>query len=473
MMEIDSPSPTPATPATPAATSTTATATTGTTQIKIHPLAIIGISDHQTRITTGGSPLSASSNSSTNPMIGLLFGYQNGLTISIIDAEEMEYTYPENSGGGVGGNGGASASTISAQQQENMNKKIELHQKVFPAHEIVGWYRIDTSQSNSNSSSQCHKYNNLEEEEVLPTEADLMINNGWMKEYNESPLFVLMDANEKKHLDNDRKNTTTNASNAGAEEEKNAKKTKNEIKGEEARDKLDRDEQLPLAIYETMVSGSGNGNGNGTVFVNIEFELETFEPERIAVEKVFNTKPKNLGGTVSVTTNTTSTSSADSKPSANPEDGTNTSNKKNITRSSLTSTSASTEVQTQSSTAGAQIQSLITSIEAMNTRIAVLLDFLHKTQKGDIPPDHGLLRQVRSLVNQLPLVMGKGLFGSGDGDGIGNEEEKEEKMKKDVLAMEFENEYDDMLVLSFLATISKTTKAVLSYSEKFKIVNQK
>jgi hypothetical protein len=38
--------------------------------IKIHPLAIIGISDHYTRIVSGGSALSTSS-----PVVGLLFGH--------------------------------------------------------------------------------------------------------------------------------------------------------------------------------------------------------------------------------------------------------------------------------------------------------------------------------------------------------------------------------------------------------------
>mmetsp|Transcript_26095 Transcript_26095/g.30306 ORF Transcript_26095/g.30306 Transcript_26095/m.30306 type:complete len:302 (+) Transcript_26095:158-1063(+) len=56
MMEVDTPTRTTATTAGAAVSS----------QIKIHPLAIIGISDHQTRITTGGSPLSSSTSTSTS-----------------------------------------------------------------------------------------------------------------------------------------------------------------------------------------------------------------------------------------------------------------------------------------------------------------------------------------------------------------------------------------------------------------------
>ena len=41
-----------------------------TRSIKIHPLGIIGISDHHTRVVTGGSVLPPNA-----PVVGLLFGY--------------------------------------------------------------------------------------------------------------------------------------------------------------------------------------------------------------------------------------------------------------------------------------------------------------------------------------------------------------------------------------------------------------
>ena len=41
-----------------------------TRSIKIHPLGIIGISDHHTRVVTGGSALPPNA-----PVVGLLFGY--------------------------------------------------------------------------------------------------------------------------------------------------------------------------------------------------------------------------------------------------------------------------------------------------------------------------------------------------------------------------------------------------------------
>ena len=461
MMDIDSP---PHATSTPSAATTT---TTSTTQIKIHPLAIIGISDHQTRIATGGSPLtslpSSSSSKKLPPIVGLLFGYQNGITISIVDAEEIQINYTNTTGNADIKN------IVTPEQKKNIQTKIELHQKVFPNHEVIGWYRVDVDDKKDSED---------EDEEILPVEMDLIMTNVWMKEYNESPLFVLMDANEKKPTNTSDSNAAADSANEDAnkvgnvEGEKDPKKTKNNEFGENAREQLDRDEQLPLAVYETMTTGcaassdtSAAAANAGMVFVNLDFELETFEPERIAVERVFQTQPKNVsGGTTTTSTNVSTTASTSA---ANPEDAASASTGPAVTTESKAST-----VQTQTeSAAGTQIQSLITSIEAMNVRIAVLLDFLYRTQRGEIPPNHALLRQVRSLVNQLPLVMGKGTYNTIGTAGTA-EDEKEEKMRNETLAKEFENEYDDMLVVSFLATIAKTTKAVLSYSEKFKVVNE-
>ncbi len=473
---------------------------TTSTQVKIHPLAIIGISDHQTRITTGGgktsSPLPVhdptNSNSSNVPIIGLLFGYQNGITVTIVDAEEIEYPSSSSSSGSGSG-------TSEKEKHENIKTKIELHQKVFPAHEVVGWYRVDLTQHYLAMNIK-EDDNDDDDDMVLPTENDLMINNGWMKEYNESPIFVLMDGNERK-TDNDTNDESMDHENCnnksssnstfdadqGEEGEKDPKKKKNV---EDARDKLDRDEQLPIAVYETMIVG-GNGNGGsegdgvssatgtsgtggGMVFINLDFELETFEPERIAVEKVFQTQPKNTtGGTVTTTTATATgaKSKSDEKCAA--------------TTSSTTGASSGTDKDASSTTtivqqtqSEVQIKSLISSIEAMNTRIAVLLDFLQKTQSGEIPPNHALLRQVQSLINQLPLVMGKGIYASPKNDTATTSDSSasrvgdEEKVQNEKLAFEFDSEYNDMMIVSFLATIAKTTKAVLSYSEKFKLVSE-
>ena len=455
------------------------------TQVNIHPLAIIGISDHQTRITTGGgktSPLSSpsistnassvthkTSQSNSIPIIGLLFGYKNGVSITIVDAEEVEY--PDDQ------------SDDDDEKHQTIQTKIELHQKVFPMHQVVGWYRVDLSRHPAlvgvgENGGEEKDDSNDDDDMVLPSELDLIIHNGWMKKYNQSPLFVLMDGNERPKNDDHREtdaniaivpgttqNESSHSKNDGSmDNEKEPKKKKNNL--EDAREKLDREEQLPIAIYESSstIDGSNTtaaGVGGGMVFLNLDFELETFEPERIAVEKVLQTQPKkNTTSSSIVNKNDESSSNADTSNVKNE--------KNNLTSNSSTTTTTAAAAVTQSEV---QIHSLISSIEAMNTRIAVLLDFLQKTQSGEIPPNYVLLRQVQSLIHQLPLVMGNSHLLDRSATSQTISYTSEEKIPNEKLFMEFENEYDDMLIVTFLATIAKTTKAVLGYSEKFKVVS--
>jgi len=360
--------------------------------IKMHPLALIGISDHSTRVLSGGSGQPKDS-----VIMGLLFGMQNHLTISIIDAEEVEYKH----------------------NKQHVDTKIELHQKVFPTHEVVGWYRVYRNGTGGD-----------EEEAGLPTPDDMTINNGWMKGYNESPLFVLMSSGEEDAASAEKDGMDVDA---GADEP-------------DAREKMDQDQQLPLNVYETLVASEQTG----AIFVDLDFELETFEPERIAVEEVFKTQPAT-GPSVSL--KPAAAKAADGRDQPDARDSEN--------KGGVEVEVEEEEEDDARSASSLKIQSLTSSIEAMNARIAVLLEFLRKTQEGKIPPDHALLRQVESLVRQLPFVVGRGDFAV-----MGSRQ-----MRDGRIAQEFEDGYDDMLVLSFLASMAKTTKAVLNYTEKFMVVN--
>jgi len=270
------------------------------------------------------------------PVIGLLFGFQEGLEITIFDAEEIEYASVDPSPSSTIMMNTSDAEIHQKQHKQRIQTKIDLHQKVFPKHEVIGWYRVGDDLA----------------------ESDLQINNHAMKEYNECPLFVLVNPNP----DDDAK-------------------------------------ELPISIYETLVtmetSATSGAQQPRTVFVGLDFELNTAEAERIAVEKVFK---------------------------AQATDG--------------------------ESGLDVHLQSITESIESMNTRVAVLLDFLRKTQRGEIPPDHKLLRQVDGLLRQLPVFANKNL------------------------SKEFNHEYDDMLLVSYLASIAKTTKAIQGYSEKFRIAHE-
>ena len=329
---------------------------------------------------------------------------------------------------------------------EHIQTKIELHQKVFPMHEVVGWYRVMVQPPLGTGAGA------QEQEYALPTEHDLETHHGWMKKFHENPIFVLMDATENKHKYQDANgNANGNGSTGEGKEEK--------TDGEEAREKMDRDEELPLMVYESIGCGTGAEKGHAAAFVNLEFELETFEPERIAVEKVFKTRPEILSGADNAI-------SGEEKMSAGKKQG---------SASTALDLKKKSQVQpeAQPTLTELHVQSVMTSVDAMNSRVSILLDFLRKTRDGKIEPHHGLLRQVMSLVKQLPLVMERNPSQEGVGAGT-NQSESTVGMGENLgVGQEYEKQYGDMLVMSYLAALAKTTKAVIGYSEKVHVLNER
>ena len=63
-------------------------------------LALVAITDHHTRIVAGGSTLPP-----TAPCVGLLFGQQDGLKVTICDAVETEHSFASTTGEGDFGGG--------------------------------------------------------------------------------------------------------------------------------------------------------------------------------------------------------------------------------------------------------------------------------------------------------------------------------------------------------------------------------
>jgi len=427
------------------------TSCTTTKSYIIHPLAIIGISDHQTRVIT-------SSLKSTKPSpprnMGLLFGYATTSStnkshqhITIIDSEDIPLNETTN---------------VTPEIHNSLKSKIKLHQAVFPQHQVVGWYRVvcNTEGGGTTDSSSGGE----------PTMQDMQVALGWLKEYNPTPIFLLMEDIDTGSKDSKVDATAPlTATNDGVELEK----------------------ELPLSLYEMMIPDGGEGTGSSPVFLNADFELETFDTERIAVEAVFQTKPPTGSGgsdntdqkmdelegssksgsstsTSGAATAEKSTSSKKSKGGQSTKEGTN---KNQIASVSIPPPSESE----------LHVQSLHSSITSMNARISILLDFLKKTQSGDIPTDHYLLRQVAGLIDQLPLVMGRGIEGiataaaassmtANNVQGTTNAAATAAapKMQNDSLANEFENEYDDMLIMSFYASVTKTVQTILDYTNKFK-----
>ena len=269
--------------------------------------------------------------------------------------------------------------SVRAAHLETVCTKITLHQKVFPCHEVIGWYRVTTTATEEEE----------EDGEVLPTEEDLRMNGNEMKAYNESPLFVLMNGCSTKKKDD--------------EKNKNAQ-------GQEAREQLDCDERLPLTIYKTLVTTTTDGGETQQqpVFVNLEFELEMSKPERITVEKVFKTKPAAATTTKTTTLSKDDTAIVTEDTTASKKDA----NGKDPESTTASETSSTTQPQAPPSHLNMNLSNIQSTNNSMNVRRAILLDFLHKTQAKEIPVNHLLLHQVDGFVHQLPFVLGSGM-GSG------------------------------------------------------------
>jgi len=185
---------------------------------------------------TGGSNLPENV-----PVLGLLMGYQDGLDISILDAEEIEYSFESASSSSSPSTFGGGNDDERRQHKASIQTKIHLHREVFPSHEVVGWYRVG--------------------DDVTPE--DLHIHTTFMKEYNESPLFVLMHPNPDASM------------------------------GEKS------NKEFPISVYETLATDLNVERAHVqqplTVFVGLAFELNTGQPERIAVEKAFS-EQSSVGG---------------------------------------------------------------------------------------------------------------------------------------------------------------------------------
>ncbi|KAK6133070.1 hypothetical protein DH2020_033109 [Rehmannia glutinosa] len=91
----------------------------------------------------------------------------------------------------------------------------------------------------------------------------------------------------------------------------------------------------------------------------------------------------------------------------------------------------------------AHLTGIHSAIKMLNSRIRVLHRNLHGMQKGDIPGDNSLLRQVSSLLRRLPAI-------------------ESEKFRDD-----FMMEYNDTLLVTYLAMFTNCTSTMNELVDKF------
>jgi len=79
----------------------------------------------------------------------------------------------------------------------------------------------------------------------------------------------------------------------------------------------------------------------------------------------------------------------------------------------------------------------------LSMRIKILLQYLESAKSGKAPRDHGLMRRIASLCHQLPAIDTPGF------------------------KLDFLNEYNDALLITYLASITKGTNATNDLIDKF------
>ncbi|KAK4491823.1 hypothetical protein RD792_002600 [Penstemon davidsonii] len=90
---------------------------------KLHPLVIVNISDHYTRVKSQFLPTNGGADESSPRVFGCVIGVQRGRTVEIFNSFELLYE----------------PSTHSL-DRSFLEKKQELYKKVFPNFYILGWY---------------------------------------------------------------------------------------------------------------------------------------------------------------------------------------------------------------------------------------------------------------------------------------------------------------------------------------------
>lgn len=88
------------------------------------------------------------------------------------------------------------------------------------------------------------------------------------------------------------------------------------------------------------------------------------------------------------------------------------------------------------------------SLDMLSTRVEMLERFLQKTKQGEIPKNHELLRNIGSICKQLPVVDDKSGF-----------------------QQEFDKEYQDALLVAYLANLTKGVNVLSQCFSKVTLVS--
>ncbi|KAL5148154.1 COP9 signalosome complex subunit 6a [Glycine soja] len=363
---------------------------------KLHPLVIVNISDHYTRVKSQMNPTHAPPHTTTNnnnanggdgvvspplhPRVyGCVIGVQKGRTVEIFNSFELLYD----------------PSTHSL-DRTFLEKKQELYKKVFPHFYILGWYSTGSDAE----------------------ESDMHIHKALM-DINESPVYVLLNPS----INHSQKDLPVSIFESGRTSRgyegscgvydlgEGSVEGKSILEFLLAHDFTIANTSpfgVVLSAYCTeeincVSAGAGYYNTElhvidgipQLIFVRSSYTIETVEAERISVDHVAHLKPSDGG-------------------------------------------SAATQL-------AAHLTGTHSAIKMLHSRIKVLHHYLLAMQKGDVPCENSLLRQVSSLLRRLPAI-------------------ESGKFQDDFLM-----EYNDTVLISYLAMLTNCSSSMNELVDKFNI----
>ncbi|EGC37344.1 hypothetical protein DICPUDRAFT_150096 [Dictyostelium purpureum] len=156
-----------------------------------------------------------------------------------------------------------------------------------------------------------------------------------------------------------------------------------------------KNKDLPVYIYESELHMVGDEPT--TIFVKTPFKIQTGEAERIGVNHIAKVTPSGSEG------------------------------------SGLTT----------------HLLSMHNAISMLNIRVKALSDYLQAVKEKRLPYEHGILRKVKSLCNQLPTI-------------------DTHDFKRSYL-----QEYNDVLLVTYLASITKTSASLNDTIDKYLVSHEK
>ncbi|CAI7813703.1 unnamed protein product [Closterium sp. NIES-54] len=399
---------------------------------KLHPLVIVNMSDHYTRVKAqqGGLP---------SRVVGCLLGMQSGRVVEIFNSFEVIYEARGGDGAGSSSNppeamDGGSGEPEIVIDRSFLAVKMEQYKKVFPKYDVLGWYSTGT--------------------DVRP--ADMHVHKALM-DINESPIYLLL-------------NPAINP--AGKD--------------------------LPISIFESelhVIDGVPS-----LIFVSSTYTIETVEAERISVDHVAHIKPSDgssaathlaahLTGMHSAIKMLTTRvrllhshlaamesgkprdNPAQTKPNLSQAKPNLSQAKPNLSQAKPNLSQAkSSQAQTNivqhpltfsfSPSLPAPLPNLFSQspflhfspLAAVSYRIPFLplvLPFPPPPPTRAVPYDHSVTRQVSSLIRRLPAV------------------------DSDRFHRHFLTEFNDTLLMTYLASITKSTNTINELVDLFDVVYDK